>query len=433
MTESLISSLSQIPELKVKARSSVFRYKGKDVDLSSAGKELSVDAIVMGRLVQQANSIVLYAELVDARTEDVLWKGDYTRPAANLLLLQNELARDITNKLQAKLSGNEQPRIQRPQTNDEEAYRLYLLGRYHVNRLTDDGFRKGVDYFQQAIAKDSNYAAAYAGLADAYNRIGGFNAGPPRDSFPKARDAALKAIELDNTLAEAHTELGTVKLFYDWDWPNAEHEYKRAIQLNPGDSDAHYMYSLYLSVMQRADEAVSEAQTARELDPLSIEKQMGIGDAYFNGRKFDDALSQYRKALEMDPNSGLVNWSLGRAYLEKKMYAESIEALQRSIALSGDSPDEPVDLARAYACSGNKSEAARLLDGLLRSSQSRYLSPTTIGSVYAALGERDKAFEWFNKAIAERDYILVLIRVDPMFDDVRDDPRFQALVKQVGF
>jgi len=431
LTESLISNLSQVPQLRVKARSSVFRYKGKDIDPASAGKELAVEAILNGRLIQQGNSVVLYAELVDAATEDILWTSEYSRPLTNLVQLQNELARDVAGKLQAKLSAGAQ-RFDRPQTNDEEAYRLYLMGRHHLNRLTDDGFRKGVEFFRQAIARDPNYALAYAGLANAYNRLGGFNADPPKESFPKGRDAALKSLELDNTLSEAHTQLATVKLFYDWDWPNAELEYKRAIELNPGDADAHYMYGLYLSLMRRPDEAIAEMRHAQELDPLSLEKQMGVGDVYFSDRRFEDAADQYRKALEMDPNSGIINWSLGRAYLELGKYDEAIELLRKSVALSGDSPDEPIDLARAFARSGNKQQAIRILSDLLQRSKSQYLSPTTIGYLYAALGDNDKAFEQFDRALAERDYMLVFMKTDPMFDPVKSDPRFASLAQRVG-
>lgn len=433
MTESLISNLSQIPSLNVKARSSVFRYKGKDIDPAATGRELSVEAILNGRLVQQSNTVVLYTELVDTKTENVIWTGEYSRPMTNVVLLQGELTRDVASKLQAKLSGEDKQRFERPQTTNDEAYRLYLMGRSQINRLTDDGFKKAAELFEQAIAKDPKYAMAYAGLADAYNRLGGFNAAPPKESFPKARDAALKAIELDATLAEAHTVLATGKLFYDWDWANAEKEYRRAIELNPGYADAHMMYALYLSVMQRFDEARSEAQLAQQLDPLSIEKQTSIGDVLLNERRYDDALVEYQKALEMDTNSGLVHWCLGRTFLEKGRFEESIASFKRSIPLSGESPDETVDLARAYARSGNKTEANKILSSLLLTSKERYISPTTIGSIYAALGENDKAFDAFEKALHDRDYLLVLVKIDPMFDPVRLDPRFSDLVRRVGF
>ena len=432
LTESLISSLSQLPELNVKARSSVFRYKGKEIDPLITGRELSVQAILTGRLVKQDNSITLYTELVDTSTENTLWTSSYTRPLTNVVLLQNEIARDVAGKLQAKFSGAEQQRLNNPQTNDEEAYRLYLAGRYHLNRLTDDGFRKGAEHFAQAIAKDPGYALAYAGLADAHNRLGGFNAAPPKESFPKAKDAALKAIELDSSLAEAHTALGLVKLFYDWDWPNAEKEFKRAIELNPGYADGHMTYGLYLSLMKRFEEALTETRAAKELDPLSLEKQIGVGDVFFAEHRYDDALKEYQKAFEMDPNSGLVNWALGRGFLEKGMYREAIAAFQRSIPLSGESPDESVDLARAYARDGKRAEAIKILDDLTRSSQSRYISPTTIGSIYVALGDNDKAFEWFDRALQQRDYLLVMMKTDPMFNNVRSDPRFAALMQRVG-
>ncbi|MCA1637582.1 MAG: protein kinase [Acidobacteria bacterium] len=254
MTETLISSLSQLPNLSVKARSSVFRYKGKEIDTKKIGQELSVQAVLTGKVVQRGNDLSLFIELVDTNMEKVLWSENYSRSMTNLVTLQNEIARDVSQKLRARLSGTEKQKLTKNYTENTEAYQLYLMGRYHLNRLTDEGFRKGLDYFQKAIDKDPNYALAYAGLADAYARLSGYNAILPNEGFPKARAAASKALELDDQLAEAHVILGVVKYLYDWDWSGAEKEFKRAIEINPSNADVHQTYGYYLSGMQRFDE-----------------------------------------------------------------------------------------------------------------------------------------------------------------------------------
>ena len=432
MTESLIASLSQLPNVRVKARSSVFRYKGRAVEPRSVGRELGVEAIVSGRLVQTGNAVTLYVELVDAATEDILWKQDYARPLTNVVQMQNELAKDVGMRLRAELSGSEEARLKRSQTTDPEAYNLYLLGRFHVNRLTDDGFNKAVQYFGEAAAKDPDFALAYAGLADAYNRLGAFNAAAPKDSFPRAKEAALKALELYPSLAAARAALATAKFYYDWDWPGAENEFKRALELDPDSADARQAYGFFLAAMGRFAEAEKEAVTARDLEPLSIERQIGVGDIYRLQRRTDDAMAAYEKALEMDPNSGLANWAMGLSLAGKLMYPEAIAAFQKSIPLSGDSPDESLELARAYALSGRKEEAVRIVNEIKASMSRRYVSPTIIGSVYADLGNKDQAFYWFERAIEERDFVLVALQVEPIVDRVRSDPRFATLIRRVG-
>jgi serine/threonine-protein kinase len=432
MTESLISSLSQLGGVKVKARSSVFKYKDRPIDPSGIGKELSVDAVLVGRLVQQANNVTLYVELVNTSSGDTLWKQDYTRPLSNLVQMQDQLAKDVALRLRQKLSGSEEASFVRSHTSDPEAYNLYLLGRYHLNRLTDDGFRKGVQYFREAVAKDPNFALAYTGLADAYNRLGGFNAAPPRDTFPAAKEASLRALEIDNLLAEAHSTLATVKFFYDWDWAGAEGEYKRSIELDPANADAHQSYGMFLGAMRRFPEALSELKLARELDPLSLEKQMAVGDVYYLQRQYDDALREYRKTLEMDPNSGIANWSIGLAFLHSGKYDEAISSLQKANSLSGDSPDESIELARALILSGQREEALKIIRELESLMSRKYISPTALGTLYIELGDNDKGFQLFETALRERDFLLVLANVDPLFDKAKADPRFSGLARRVG-
>ena len=432
MTESLINNLSQLPGLSVKARSSVFHYKGQEVEPQQVASQLSVEAILNGRVVQRGDELALYLSLVDGRSGNQLWGEQYNRKMTDLVALQNEIARDVSRKLRARLSGADERHFKNSQTENSDAYQLYLLGRYHLNRLTDEGFRKGLDYFQKAIEKDANYALAYAGLADAYARLSGYNSISPNEGFPKARTAASKALELDDQLAEARVILGLVKYLYDWDWAGAEKEFKRAIEINPSNADAHQTYGYYLSGMQRFDEALAEMKRARELDPLSIEKIVAMGDVLYQQHQYDQAIEQYRKALEMDPNSGIAHWAIGNVYVQKGMYDEAIAEYQKSIPLSGDSPDEPASLAYAYALSGRRQEALQIIDDLKQRSKRGYISPTIIAFIYAGLGENDQAFEWLDKAYDGRDFILVLLKVEPLFDRLRSDPRFADLSRRVG-
>ena len=432
MTETLIGKLSELPNLNVKARASVFHYKDKIADPKTIGKELSVQAVLNGRVVSRGNDIVLFLELVDAVTGNRLWGEQYNRKQAELIAMQNDIALDISQKLRTRLSGADEAKLAKNHTSDPEAYQLYLKGRFHLNQLTDDGFYKGRDYFQQAIDKDPNYALAYVGLADSYNMLGGWNAISPNEGFPKARAAALKALELDENLAEAHTSLATVKFFHDWDWPGAEREFKRAIELNHSYSDAHQLYSYLLSAMGRFDESRTEMKRSQELDPLSLEKMAGIGEILYFQHQYDAAIEQYRKALEVDPNSGFAHWAIGNVFAQKGDFTEAINEYRKSIPLSGDSPDEPASLGFAYAKSGNVKEARQILGELTKRSQPRYVSPSTLAFVHIGLGEKDAAFTLLDRAITERDPILVLLNVEPFFDPLRSDPRFADLVRRVG-
>ena len=357
ISESLINSLSQLPNVKVMSRNSVFRYKGRETDAQAVGRVLGVRAVLAGRVMQRGDGLSISTELVDARDNSHLWGEQYNRKLTDILAVQEEIAREISTKLRSRLTGEEQKRVTKRYTENTEAYQLYLKGRYHLNRLTDEGFMKGREYFQQAIDRDPNYALAYAGLADSYNMLGGWNALAPKEVFPKARAAAMKALELDDTLAEAHTALGTIKLFYDWDWSGAERAFKRAVEINQSYADAHLMYGYYLSAMGRFDEALARMRRAQELDPLTLAKVAGIGDVLYYQRQYDRAIEQYQKTLEMDPNSGFAYWSLGNVYVQKGMYEQAIAEYQKAIPLSGDSPDELASLGYAYALSGRRREA----------------------------------------------------------------------------
>ena len=432
MTETLIGKLSELPNLNVKARASVFHYKEKIADPKTIGKELSVQAVLNGRVVSRGDNLALFLELVDAATGNRLWGEQYNRKQVDLVAMQNDIALDVSQKLRARLSGADESKLTKRHTSDPEAYQLYLKGRFHLNRLTDDGFYKGRDYFQQAIDKDPNYAMAYVGLADSYNMLGGWNAISPNDGYPKSKAAALKALELDENLAEAHTSLGTVRFFYEWDWAGAEREFKRAIELNPSYADAHQLYSYLLSAMGRFDESRAEMSRAQELDPLSLVKVAGIGEILYYQRHYDQAIAQYQKALEMDPNSGFAHWAIGNVFAQKGDYAEAINHYRKSIPLSGDSPDEPATLAYAYAKSGNKKEAREILNELEARSPRLYTSPATVAFVHIGLGDKDAAFALLDRAVSERDTVLTLLTVEPIFDSLRDDPRFADLVRRIG-
>jgi serine/threonine-protein kinase len=432
MADTLIARLSNIREINVRPISAVHKYTGLEQDALRAGREQRVDAVLDGHVQKAGEKIRVTVRLLRVADGAALWTAQFDEKMTDIFAVQDSISERVAGALAVRLAGGERERLTKHHTENTEAYQLYVKGRYHLNRLTDDGFLKGRDYFQQAIDLDPTYALAYAGLADAYQMLSGYNALAPNDGFPKAKAAATEALRLDEELAEAHTALGTVKLLHDWDWPGAEKEYKRAVEINQSYSDAHLMYGLYLSAMERFDEAHAEVRRAHELDPLSLAKIMGIGDVYYHQRQYDRAIEQYRRALEMDPNSGFAHWALGNAYVQKGMYEEAILEYQKSIPLSGDSPDEVASLGYAHALSGKRREAQQVIDELKNRAARRYISPTIIAFIYAGLDEKDEAFAWLDKAYDGRDFILVFLKVDPTFDRLRSDPRFAELARRVG-
>jgi len=346
VTESIINSLTQLPSLKVMARSSVFRYKGKEADPMAAGKELGVRAVLTGRIMQRGDSLTISTELLDVRDNKQLWGEQYQRKVSDLLAVERDIAREITGNLRLKLSGPEQSRVVKHYTENPEAYQLYLKGRFYWNRRTEEGARKGIEYFQLAIDKDPTYALAYTGLADCYSILGtSYNVASlsPSEAIPKAKSAATKALEMDDTLAEAHTSLAYIRLNYDWDWAGAEREFKRAIELDPNYANAHHWYSHYLMAMSRPEESLAESKRALELDQLDLVMNIHLGWHYIYAHQYDLAIAQFRKTLEMDPNYGLTHWYLGQAYALKGMYAEAetelLKAkylLQQNVAVEAD-------------------------------------------------------------------------------------------------
>jgi DNA-binding winged helix-turn-helix (wHTH) protein/TolB-like protein/Flp pilus assembly protein TadD len=433
MADTLIAKLSNFREINVRPISAVRKYADIEQDAVAAGREQKVDVVLDGQIQELDGKIRVTVRLVRVDDGAPLWANQFDEKMTDIFAVQDSISERVAEALALKLSVDEHELLTKRTTEDTEAYRLYLLGRYHLNRLTDDGFQKGRDYFQEAIDKDPNYAMAYAGLADAYNRLSGFNARSPEDGFPRAKAAALKALELDNKLAEAHTSLGATELLYDWDWSAAEKEFKSAIEINQRNSDARQQYGYFLMIMGRFDEALAEMRQAQELDPLSLEKITSVGDVLYSRRQYDQAIKEYQKALEMDPNSGFAHWALGNAYVNNGMVDDAIVEYQKAIPLSGDSPDEPGSLACAYALSGKRRAALSVIDDLKERSKRRYISPTIIAFIYSRLGDKDQAFTWLDKAYKGRDFLLVYLKIDPTFDPLRSDPRFAELVQRVGF
>ncbi|MGH9943777.1 MAG: tetratricopeptide repeat protein, partial [Pyrinomonadaceae bacterium] len=433
ITESIINSLAQLPQLCVMARSTVFRYKGREIDPQEVGRAMKVRAVLTGRVLQVAGRLVIRTELVDVADGWQLWGGQYDRKSADILSVQEEISREISAQLRLKLSGEEKRRLAKRHTDSSEAYQTYLKGRYHWNKRTLESIWKGVEYFEQAITLDPRYALAYAGLADSYTLLGAVEYGalPPDEAMRKARTHALKALELDDTLAEAHASLGYVKIF-DWDWAGAEREYQRAIALNPNYATARHWYAHFLTAMGRQPEALAEMTRAHELDPLSLPINAGMGWHYFLTRQYEPAVAEYRKTLEMDQNFYLAYFLLGLAYGQLARYEEALAAYERARVLSGGGPAVMAGTARVHALTGRHAEAHAALDQLHDIARLRYVSPYYIAAVYAALGDKQQAFDWLRRACDNHSEGVIWLALDPTLDSLRPDPQFSQLMQRVG-
>jgi serine/threonine-protein kinase len=434
ITESLINSLSEVPDLKVISFSSVSRYKGQQIDPQAVGRDLGVRALLVGKVMQRGDDLLVSAELVDARDNRHIWGEQYNRKISGLLAIQKEISREISDKLRLRLSGEQKERLARRYSENTEAYQLYLMGRYFWNKWTPEGWQKSIEYFRQAIDKDPSYALAYVGLSDSYAVLTFYDVMLPREAWPKAEAAAVKALEIDDTLGEAHTSLGAVKYFYDWDWTAGERELKRGIELNPNYADAHNVYAHYLRNMGRVDEGLAEMKRAYELDPIAIRSNQLLGGMFESARQYDQAIEQYRKTLEMDPNYAPAHSHLADVYEKQGMSMEAIAEHQKAMTLSGDS-DLAVALGQAYKASGF-SAAKRVvwqknLDKLIEQSKRGRVAPMAFAYLYIDLGEKEQAFEWLEKAYEERSGALVLLRVCDC-EVLRSDPRFADLLRRIG-
>ena len=430
ITESLINSLSQLPHLRVMSRDSAFMFKGKDTDAQTVGRQLGVRAVLKGHVMQRGDNLEISAELVDARDDSHIWGQQYSRKAADIFALQGDLAKDMTSMLRMRLTGDDEKRMAKNYTANPEAYQDYLKGRFWWNKRSEEGLNKGIEYFQQAIAKDPTYALAYSGLADCYNALATNNFVAPKEAFPKAKEAAQKALEIDDTLAEAHTSLAYIKTMYDWDWSGAEREYQRAIALNPAYATAHQWHGSALREIGRLEEAIAEAKTALELDPLSLPANRESELESFYARQYDQAIEQDRKTLELDPNFTPALDDLGLAYVEKSMYKEGIAEFEKELAISPGNALALSDLGYDYAVAGRRADAQKVLDQLNALSKQKYVVARYRAKIYAGLGQKDKAFEWLEKGFEERN--LIGIRVEPRYDPLRSDPRFADLLRRMN-
>ncbi|MBI3650968.1 MAG: protein kinase [Acidobacteria bacterium] len=430
LTESLINSLSRLPNLKVMSRNSVFQYKGKELNAREVGKTLSVSAVLTGRLTQTPDGLLINLELIDARDDTQIWGERYARRMSDLAIVQQEIANQLSAHLQPQLSSAEKQRMTKPNTDNAEAYQLYLRGRYHWNKRTAEAMMRGIEYFKQALEKDSQYALADAGLADCYALLGEYGRLPMREALPLAKDAAQKAIALDDALAEAHTSLAAVHE-YEWDWQGAESEYQLAIKINPNYATAHHWFGIYLSSMARFAEAELQLRKALELDPLSLIINTGLGRMYCGARRYDEAIEQLKKTLEIEPNFAEAHFQMALAYEGKGRYNEAAAAFQKSVELFDD-PTMKGWIAREYAIAGKQQEARRILNELKALSKQQYVSPYMIAIGYAALGDKEQAFVWLDKVAEEKSYYVVWLKVDPLWDAVRTTPRFQDLLHRTG-
>ncbi len=432
ITESIINSLAQLPQLRVIPRSTVFRYKGRKVDSQEIGEELGVRAVLTGRILQLGDSLIVKTELVDVGRHTQLWGEQYRRPFTDIFALQEDISREISEKLRLQLTGEERQKLVKRYTDNTEAYHLYLKGRYYVHKRTPDWIRKGVECFLQAIDLDPNYALAYAGLAEAYGFLASSTGGqPPREAYPKAKSAAMKALELDESLGEAHCTLGFFRLLYDWDFPAAEAEYKRAIELSPNFANAWDGYGFFYKATGQSEAAIRAGARAQELEPLSLFITLSLGWAYYFARQYDRALEQGRKALDMDPNFGFAYWHRGMAYIQQKRFADAVTALRKAISLSGPAATFVSYLGYANAKLGKEREAQQMIAQLERASKRHYVSSYFIAMIHLGLGDLDRTFELLEKAYEERSGFLAFIRIEPMLDALRDDPRFKELVEKI--
>ena len=428
ITDSLIDSLSQVPNLKVMSRSSVFHYKGREIDPQAVGRELRVKGVLTGRLVEQGDNLFLSEELVRASDNSHVWGEEYRRKVSDILPLQAELARTITEKLRFRLSSEQQQRLLKQGTQNPEAYALYVRGRHSADNMTIDSLKDAISLFQQAIDKDSTFAAAYAELAGTYSLLGAFHYLPAEEANPKAIAAAKRAIDLDDTLAEAHVAFGDA-LSSTWNFAAALPEWLRAIELNPNLSEAHMSYGAYLAQIGRFNDSVRELALAHELDPLSIGPINLLGVTYYFQRDYDKSLEQWQKSLEISPNSPIAYFNLFHVYVAKSMYGEAVADLQQQFKLEGRA-QQASTIGESYKRGGFHA-ALRTMIQIGQDSSAGNYDPFRVAAGYSFLGDKNQALAWLSKAIDERSGFVTTIRVDPTWDNIRSDPRFEELVRRI--
>ena len=433
LTESLISSLSQLPNLTVRPRSSVFRYKAKDQDVQKIAGELHVAAIVTGRVMQHGDSLNVSAELIDTKNNRSLWSDQYDRKLSDALNVQREISGEISTRLREKLTGEEKKRLSKDGTNDPEAYQLYLKGRYYWDKRTPESLAKAKDYFQRAIDKDPNYVLAHVGMAEYYYALPDYTYTSIKETNPKLKAAADKALALDDSQAEAHAMLAGA-YDNDWEWAAAEREYERALQLDPNNSRNHVLYGLHFVTLGKMDESIAQMQRALQLDPLNLNAMTNLGASYFSARRYEEAIAQLNKVLEIDPDYAGAYQFLSLIYEVQGKYDLWLDAAEKSAALNKDADALAVYKAARweYAKAGYRAANKRIAEVLQEQSKRIYIDPEFIASAHIASGDKDKAFIWLEKAFADKSDLLRLVKTAPTFDSLRSDPRYADLLRRMN-
>jgi DNA-binding winged helix-turn-helix (wHTH) protein/tetratricopeptide (TPR) repeat protein len=433
IAETLTTRLSSLKLVPVRPTSAVLKYASSEKETVVAGRELEVDTVLEGSIRRLGERVRVTAQLVSVPDGSVLWAEKFDEDFTDIFKVEDSISGKVAEALALQLSGEEQKRLTKRYTDNAEAYQLYLKGRYFWNKRTEDGFNRGIAQFTQAVEKDSNYALAYAGLADSYIGLTFFNLAAPNETMPKAKGAAMNALAIDNTLAEAHASLAHVLMNYDWNWSEAEKEFKLSIELNPDYATAHQWYAIhYLTAMGRPEEALQDMKRALELEPTSLVMNTFMGATLYFAGLYDEGIEQCRRTIEMDPNFAVAHWHLGLAYEQKGMFEDAIAELQKASTLSGGSPLMKASLGHAYAKANRKDEATMILDELKELSKQRYVSSYETAAIYVALGDNEQAFQLLERAYKEHCFHLVYLKVWPQFGVVIAEPKFQDLVQRIG-
>jgi len=432
ITGSLINILATLPKLRVMAQSAVFRYKGREIDPQAIGRELNVRAVLVGRMMQSGGSLRIGTELVDVATGSLLWGAQYDRKPGDIFVVQDDISNDISGKLRLRLTRAEKKRLTKRPTENAEAYRLYLKGRHHWNRWTEEGFYKAIEYFRQAVEKDPSYALAYAGLADCYVLLGWNSYLPPKEAFPKGKAAAKTALQFDPDLAEARTPLAALLWLHDWQWEEAQTEFNRSLELGPTYATAHHWYAEYAMTMGRHGEAMTRMKNGQDLDPLSLIINVAVGWALYFARRYDEAIEQLRRTVDLDTNYPVTYWILGLLLRKTGCYELAITEGEKGVRLSGGSPLMRAALAHTLGTAGRTKEALEMLDDLTKLAKQKYVAPYFLAGIHIGLGENDRAIEYLEKCYEEHSHWLIYLHIDPSMDSLRENQGFQDLLRRVG-
>jgi serine/threonine-protein kinase len=432
ITGSLINILATLPKLRVMAQSTVSRFKGREIDPQAVGRELGVRAVLTGRIMQSGGSLRIGTELVDVATGSQLWGAQYDRKPGDIFVIQDEISSEISGKLRLRLTRAEKKQLTKRHTENDEAYRLYLKGRHHWNRWTEEGFYKAIEHFQQAVETDPSYALAYAGLADCYVLLGWNSYLPPKKAFPKGKAAAKTALRLDPDLAEAHTPLAALLWLDDWEWDKAQTQFLRSLELSPNYATANHWYAEYAMTMGRHEEAMVRIKKGQDLDPLSLIINVAVGWALYIARRYDDAIEQLRRTVDLDPNYPVTYWILGLLLRKTGCYELAITEGEKGVKLAGGSPLMHAALAHTLGTAGKTKEALQILDDLTKLAKEKYVAPYFFAGIHIGLGENERAIEYLEKCYEEHSHWLIYLHLDPSMDTLRDSPSFQDLLRRIG-